>query len=56
MTGGGGRLSRVILGKPKKGADVAGIGARSGKQGSWRGFEGSFSKDYLAVNVYGAIG
>jgi hypothetical protein len=41
MTGGGGRLSRVILGKPKKGADVAGIGARSGKQGSCRGFEGS---------------
>jgi hypothetical protein len=43
MTGGGGRRSRVILGKPKKGADVAGIGARSGKQGSWRGFEGSFT-------------
>jgi hypothetical protein len=44
MTGGGGRLSRVILGKPKKGADVAGIGARSGKQGSWRGSECTIAK------------
>ncbi len=49
MTGGGGRLSRVILGKPKKGADVAGIGARSGKQGSWRGFEGSFTKAKITL-------